>query len=89
MTPAANEAIGFDSGADDLEAGAGGGSMVFIKKLTASSSCYFIFCWWASSVVLDDTYKEYLFTFKDIHPASDNRDLYVNFSVDTGSVITM
>ena len=38
VTPSANAAIGFDSGADDLETGAGGGSMNFIKKLTASSS---------------------------------------------------
>ena len=47
------------------------GSMVFIKKLTASSDGDLTFVDGASDVVLDDTYKEYLFTFKDIHPATD------------------
>ena len=49
----------FDAGAMSL-----GGSMTFIKKLTASSSGTLSFVNGASSVVLDDTYKEYLFTFK-------------------------
>ena len=63
VTPSANAAIGFDSGADDLETGAGGGSMNFIKKLTASSSSTLSFVDGASSVVLDNTYKEYIFFF--------------------------
>jgi hypothetical protein len=46
------------------------GSMVFIKKLTASSSGTLSFVNGASSVVLDSTYKEYVFTFKDIHPSN-------------------
>ena len=37
------------------------GSMVFIKKLTASSSATLSFVDGASSVVLDSTYKEYLY----------------------------
>ena len=49
----------------------GTGSMVFIKKLTASSSGTLSFVDGTSDVVLDNTYKEYLFTFKDIHPSSD------------------
>ena len=44
---------------------AGGGNMIFIKKLTASSSATLSFVDGASSVVLDNTYKEYLFTFKN------------------------
>ena len=44
------------------------GSMVFIKKLTASSSSTISFVNGSSDVVLDSTYKEYLFTFKNIHP---------------------
>ena len=44
------------------------GSMVFIKKLTASSSGTLSFVDGSSDVVLDSTYKEYLFTFKNIHP---------------------
>jgi len=61
------------------------GSMTFIKKLTASSSATLSFVDGSSDVVLDNTYKEYLFTFKDIHPATDNADLMINFSIDSGS----
>ena len=45
------------------------GSMIFIKKLTASSSATLSFVDGTDGVVLDDTYKEYVFTFKDIHPS--------------------
>jgi hypothetical protein len=48
------------------------GAMTFIKKLTASSSATLSFVDGSSDVVLDNTYKEYLFTFKDIHPQTDN-----------------
>jgi len=61
------------------------GSMVFIKKLTASSSATLSFVDGASSVVLDNTYKEYLFTFKNIHPASENPNFAFNLSIDSGS----
>ena len=37
------------------------GSMVFIKKLTASSSATLSFVNGSSDVVLDSTYKEYVF----------------------------
>jgi len=62
-----------------------GGSMTFIKKLTASSSATLSFVDGSDGVVLDDTYKEYLFTFKDIHPQNDNVDLQFNMSTDSGS----
>jgi hypothetical protein len=62
-----------------------GGSMVFIKKLTASSSATLSFVDGTDGVVLDDTYKEYVFTFKNIHPASDDQTFTLNFSVDSGS----
>ena len=52
------------------------GSMIFIKKLTASSSGTLSFVDGTSDVVLDSTYKEYVFTFKNIHPSGDD----VNFS---------
>jgi len=52
------------------------GSMIFIKKLTASSSGTLSFVNGSSDVVLDSTYKEYLFTFNNIHSSGDN----VNFS---------
>ena len=62
-----------------------GGAMTFIKKLTASGSATLSFVGGASGVVLDNTYKEYLFTFKDIHPSADNTRLTFNLSVDGGS----
>ncbi len=61
------------------------GSMVFIKKLTASSSGTLSFVNGSSDVVLDSTYKEYVFTFKNIHPATNDARLSFNMSVDTGS----
>ena len=48
------------------------GSMVFIKKVTASSSATVSFVDGTSDVVLDNTYKEYLFTYNNIHPATDD-----------------
>jgi len=53
------------------------GSMTFIKKLTASSSSTLSCVDGASGVVLDNTYKEYVFTFKDIHPQASDE---ANFS---------
>jgi len=62
------------------------GSMVFIKKLTASSSSTLSFVNGSSNVVLDSTYKEYVFTFKDIHPSATNIDgLTFQGSTDGGS----
>ena len=60
------------------------GSMTFIKKLTASSSSTLSFVDGSSSVVLDDTYKEYLFTFNNIHPSAVSVFSF-NGSIDTGS----
>jgi len=60
------------------------GSMVFIKKLTASSSGDLSFVNGTSDVVLDSTYKEYLFTFNNIHPGTNNVIFTVNFR-DGGS----
>ena len=61
------------------------GSMTLIKKLTASSSATLSFVDGTDGVVLDNTYKEYVFTFKDIHPQTDNQDIQFNGSVDGGS----
>ena len=58
------------------------GSMIFIKKLTASSSANLSFVNGSSDVVLDSTYKEYLFTFKDIHPSTKS---FFKFQADTGT----
>ena len=59
------------------------GNMVFIKKLTASSSGTLSFVNGTSDVVLDSTYKEYVFTFKNIHPSASNPNF--GFQVDTGT----
>jgi hypothetical protein len=72
----------FDNGA---MASGFGGSMTFIKKLTASSSATLSFVDGTDGVVLDDTYKEYVFTFKDIHPATNRAIFGFNLSTDSGS----
>ena len=84
LTPAANKAIGFDSDADALEATLEGGAMTFIKKITASSDSTISFVDGSSDVVLDNTYKEYIFMFKDIHGSAES-ELTFNMSVDSGS----
>ena len=58
------------------------GSMTFIKKLTASSSGTLSFVDGASSVVFDNTYKEYLFTINNMHPSSSGQNLKFNFTTD-------
>jgi hypothetical protein len=87
VTPAANQGLKFNSSADGFETGSAGGSMTFIKKLTASSSANLSFVDGSSDVVLDNTYKEYLFIFNNLHPGdSSNNNLFsVNMSVDSGS----
>ena len=61
------------------------GSMTFIKKLTASSSGTLSFVNGASSVVLDSTYKEYVFTLNNIHPETDGQKITFQSSTNTGS----
>ena len=62
-----------------LPSGVGGGSLVLISTQTASSSSTIDF-----TSGIDSTYKEYIFKFIDIHPATDNADFTVNFR-DGGS----
>ena len=63
---------------------AGGANMVFIKKLTADGSGTTLdFVDGASDVVLDGTYKEYVFTFNNMHPQTDKANF--QFQVDTGT----
>lgn len=54
------------------------GSMVFISKQTASSSSTISF-----TSGIDSTYKEYVFTFKDIHAETDGA--IFQFQADTGT----
>ena len=60
-----------------------GGNLVHIKTLTARSSGTLSFVDGASDVVLDSTYRTYIFKFINIHPSADSSDL--GFQVDTGT----
>jgi hypothetical protein len=64
----------FDAGA--LDSGLAKGSMTLIKKLTASSSANLTFIHGTANVVLDSTYKEYLFIVNNMHPGATSE---VNF----------
>ena len=85
VTPVANQAIKFNSSANGFETGSAGGAITFIKKLTASSSSTLSFVDGSSDVVLDNTYKEYLFIFNNIHPATDKVYFTFQCSTDSGS----
>ena len=61
-----------------LPSGVGGGSLVLISTSTASSSATIDF-----TSGIDSTYKEYIFKFINIHPATDNAEL--QFQADTGT----
>ena len=72
-----------DAGA--IDSGIPTGAMTLIKTLTASSSGTLSFVDGASSVVFDSTYKEYLFTFNNIHAATSGAEYQFNLSIDSGS----
>tara|TARA_Y100001938_G_scaffold147092_1_gene227536 strand:+ start:1183 stop:1815 length:633 start_codon:yes stop_codon:yes gene_type:complete len=61
------------------------GSLIFIKKITASSSASISFVDGSSSVVFDDTYREYLFFFNNIHGQTLREDFTFQCSTDGGS----
>ena len=62
------------------------GAMTHIKTLTASSSATLSFVDGASSVVLDNTYKEYVFKFYNIHGSTDGEYTFgFQGSIDAGS----
>ena len=80
VTPTAGKTVGFNSSADGLEATLSGGAMSFIKKLTADGSGNNLtFVNGSSDVVLDTTYKEYIFLFHNIHPETDSAIFQVGF----------
>ena len=87
VTPTAGKTIGFNSSADGLEATFSGGAMTFIKKLTASSSSSLTFTNGSSDVILDSTYKEYVFIYQDIHPSANGPNFQVQFNAG-GSAAT-
>ena len=56
------------------------GALTHIKTLTASSSGTLTFHHGASGVILDNTYKEYMFEFINIHPSAN--DSYFTFQAN-------
>ena len=63
-----------------LPSGVSGSSLVLISEQTASSSANISF-----TSGIESTYKEYVFKFINIHPATDNVYFQMNFSADSGS----
>ena len=61
------------------------GNLILIKTQTASGSASISFVDGASDVVLDSTYKEYIFYFNNIHPATGAAKFRIIGSTDTGS----
>lgn len=63
-----------------LPSGVSGSSLVLISEQTASSSATISF-----TSGIDSTYKEYIFKFIDIHPATDGQVFSFQGSTNTGS----
>jgi len=83
VTPSASEAIRFNSDADGFETASAGGNMALIKTVTLASAAATIdFVNGASDVVLDSTYKEYIFIFNNIHPSVNDALFQFNLSTD-------
>jgi hypothetical protein len=57
-----------------------GGNMVLLSTQTASASSSISF-----TTGIDSTYKEYMFIFNNIHPATDGANFTFNLSADGGS----
>ena len=63
-----------------LPASISGGAWTLLSTATASSSANLSF-----TSGIDSTYKEYIFRFINLHPATDNAEFNFNMSVDGGS----
>ena len=63
-----------------LPSGVSGSSLVLLSTVTASSSATIDF-----TSNIDSTYKEYIFKYINVHPATNNVDFQFNMSVDSGS----
>ena len=66
-------------------AGVPAGAMTLIKSQTASSSSTISFVDGTSDVVLDNTYRTYIFKYINMHPATDNTELQFQVSINGGS----
>ena len=74
VTPTASKFITFNSSNNGLAADDVGGALQLISTQTASNSANLSF-----TSGIDSTYKEYIFKFINIHPATDSQHLQVNF----------
>ena len=63
-----------------LPSGVSGGSLVLLSTQTASSSATISF-----TSGIDSTYKEYIFKFINVHPATNNTKLQFQSSTNSGS----
>ena len=79
VTPAASKAIKFNSNNNGIETGDVGGSLVLLETQTLSSAASTM----SFTSNIDSTYKEYIFKFIDIHPASEYA--HFSFQADTGT----
>ena len=78
--PTAFNNASFDNVTAVPEGAVEGGSMVLLSTQTASGDASISF-----TTGIDSTYKEYMFIFNNIHPATDLTQFQVNFSTDSGS----
>ena len=62
---------------DNITTIAGAGDMVFISSQTASASASISF-----TTGIDSTYKEYVFYFVNIHPATDGAQFQMQWSTN-------
>ena len=74
----------FTTPAATTSAAVGAGAMTLIKSIDASSDSTISFVNGSSDVVLDNTYKTYIFKYIGIHPSASNPEFTVNFR-DGGS----
>ena len=81
VTPTASKFITFNSSNNGLAADDIGGNLKLISTTTISSSTTTV----NITSGIDSTYKEYIFKFIGIHPASDTVNFQINASVDGGS----
>ena len=61
------------------------GALTLIKSITASSSASISFVDGTDGVVLDDTYKSYVFKFINMHTSASGSHFTFNISIDNGS----
>ena len=80
VTPSASKFLAWDGDADALAAADIGGALTLISTATASSSANLSF-----TSGIDSTYKEYVFKFINMHPATDSANLQFQVSINTGS----